>query len=181
MNVVTVQCNECGAPLEVPASTRFLTCAHCGSSLRLQRSGGAAFTEVLESLERVGAQTEEIRGDVETIKLQNELERLDREWEREERTLLPRDKHGRPIPISRSGSGAGAVGAVVVIAGGIIWTGMTLAMGAPGFFPAFGVVFCAAAALAMIGNSKRAARYRRRLADYEARRRELTRRLDAAR
>jgi len=74
---LALKCNNCGANLSVPPDTRYLTCSYCHSQLQVHASGGAAYTEVLD---RIDARTEHIAADVETIKLQNELEQLDREW-----------------------------------------------------------------------------------------------------
>ena len=77
MPVVSVSCNHCGAPLEVAESPRFVTCRHCGSRLKIEHGQGAAYTEVLEELQ---ATQREMADDIETLRLQNELERVDREW-----------------------------------------------------------------------------------------------------
>ena len=74
MKVISISCNHCGAPLDVPLKTRYLTCSFCESRLEVQQSGNAYFTSVLEAVSQ-------IEEDVGTIKLQNELERIDREWQ----------------------------------------------------------------------------------------------------
>ncbi len=51
MRLLSLTCNHCGAPLEVPAKTRFLTCNYCSSRLEVHRSGSAVHTEVLEAIE----------------------------------------------------------------------------------------------------------------------------------
>ena len=47
--VVSVNCNHCGAPLEVPQGTHFVTCQHCGARLQIHMNGGVVYTELLES------------------------------------------------------------------------------------------------------------------------------------
>jgi hypothetical protein len=69
--------NKCGGALDIPAAARFVTCTYCGSRLEVHRSGGAAYTEVLDAIEQ---RTERIAEDVGHIRFQNELEQLDREW-----------------------------------------------------------------------------------------------------
>lgn len=91
MKLLELNCNHCGAPLEVPVKTRFLTCNFCSSKLAVQRSESAAYTEVLEVLE---ARTEDIARDVEVLKLEQRLARLDRDWEHNRKRYLVRDKHG---------------------------------------------------------------------------------------
>ena len=77
MKLLALNCNHCGAPLEVPEKANYLTCTFCQTQLSVQRSGGAAYTEALEKLDE---RTEQIADDVEILKLQAELDRLDREW-----------------------------------------------------------------------------------------------------
>jgi hypothetical protein len=71
MTALTLTCNQCGASLEVPEETRFLTCTACSYRLEVHRSDDAAYTEVLEVTD--------------SAKLELELERLkaDRVTEKE--------------------------------------------------------------------------------------------------
>ena len=64
--LVTLTCAGCSAPVTVPADVRQFTCSHCGSSLRVEHSGGAVFTRELERLS----------SDVERLKLLEERRRL---------------------------------------------------------------------------------------------------------
>lgn len=77
METLSVRCNHCGAPLEVGASTRFVTCQFCHSPLEVKRTDSSIFTE---EVARIAENTEKMAGSLETIQIQNELERLDREW-----------------------------------------------------------------------------------------------------
>ena len=83
MKILTLACNECGAPLEVPAKTRFLTCTFCSSQLEVHHSGNAAYTEIKELAER----TDQLADDIKMLKQRSELESLDREW------LAAREQH----------------------------------------------------------------------------------------
>ena len=78
ITIITLSCNKCGAPLKVPAGTAYATCAHCGTSLQIHVGEGAYYTSVLESL---GASVNRIDQDVSAIRLQGELERLEKDWE----------------------------------------------------------------------------------------------------
>ena len=73
MKLLALNCNRCGAPLEVPQKAKFITCTFCQTQLSIQRSGGAAYTEALEEL---GERTEQLVDDVEVLKLQGELNRF---------------------------------------------------------------------------------------------------------
>ena len=68
MKILSLTCNHCGAPLEVPAKARFVTCTFCSSRLKITQEGNAAFTELLETLQDT---TREIQEDIQTIKNQS--------------------------------------------------------------------------------------------------------------
>ena len=78
MTPLKLTCNQCGAYLEVPEETRFLTCTDCSSQLEVHRSASTAYTEVLEANA--------------TAKRELELEKLDREWVEEI------EKHHSSVP-----------------------------------------------------------------------------------
>ena len=63
MNVVTLTCNHCGAPLEVPEGVNFFNCRFCSSRLAIEHSESAVYTRVLEELEQ---KTSEISQDLQT-------------------------------------------------------------------------------------------------------------------
>lgn len=149
MPLVSVRCQNCGAPLEVPPEARFLTCAHCSCQLEVHHSTSASYTTLLEKLDRNVSATAR---DVEVIKLQNELERLDREWQMEREGYMITGKYGRRYMPSRTGSLALGV---VMIGFGIFWMSIATSMRAPSFFPLFGLVFIGFAAYSGItGYSK---------------------------
>jgi DNA-directed RNA polymerase subunit RPC12/RpoP len=84
MQVQALSCNNCGAPLEVPPTTAFATCGHCGSRLAIKRTENAAYTEVLgnisQNTETISRHTGQMSNDLAAIRLQNELDRLERDW-----------------------------------------------------------------------------------------------------
>src|SRR4051812_45225470 len=89
--IMSVSCNHCGAPLEVSGTTNFLTCGYCGARLEVKRSGGAVYSEVLAAID---SRTQRIEQDVDTIKRQNEVERLDREWMMRREDYMTRNRDG---------------------------------------------------------------------------------------
>ena len=79
MNVMSILCQRCGAPLQIAdESVRFVTCAHCGTPLEIVREATQAHSRILEQIQ---AATSESAKTLKVIELQNDLERLDREWE----------------------------------------------------------------------------------------------------
>lgn len=110
MTLLSVSCNHCGAPLEISEETKFVTCRHCNRQLAVKHSDSAIFTEVLTQL---AERTADMADDLKIIQLQNDLERLDREWEVESSEYMIRGKNGhisRPSPLLFT-----AVGGVVIL------------------------------------------------------------------
>ena len=136
METQAISCNHCGAPLQVQATTRFVTCGHCGSNLRIERSKDAIFTEVLEDLRTTQS---EMAADLETLRLQNELERIDREWERESRRYEIVSENGRRSTPGTGSSIAAVLGGGAAVVFVIFWIKMSAEMGAPAVFPLFGI------------------------------------------
>jgi hypothetical protein len=90
--LLNLACNHCGASLDVPEGTRFLTCSYCSSKLQIEHSGGAWYTSVLDQIQK---NTEAVANDLDTVKLQDELEILDREMDMTCERYLSRDAKGK--------------------------------------------------------------------------------------
>lgn len=91
MELVPVNCNNCGAALDIGPGTHFITCGHCGSRLAVKRTAAAAYTEVLDRLER---KTDALAAKVNGLALLNEVERIDRDWEQEKEQYMILGKNG---------------------------------------------------------------------------------------
>lgn len=168
METVPVNCNNCGAPLEVAAGAHYATCGHCGARLAVRRTGSAASTEVLEKLDRT---TEKLADHLATLTRQNEVERVDREWEREQAGYLITGENGaRNLPTQR----AGVVIALIMGGFGLIWTAFAASF-APFPFPLFGLVFVGFAVYAGLLQVKSAGKLADAEARYHERRREALR------
>src|SRR4051794_21535805 len=121
--------------------------------------------------EKLGEQLAETR-------YQNELERIDREWQIEREKYMVPDRFGRRhVPTV----GGGLTGAVVIGVFGVFWTIMAFSItsGAPDegpfglvkvFFPLFGVVFTVFGVYMGIQAAGKAEAYNRAFAAYQARR-----------
>ncbi|HEX8916619.1 MAG TPA: hypothetical protein VF796_29985 [Humisphaera sp.] len=171
--VVSVACNHCGATLDVGGDTRFVTCQYCGSRLAVHRTGSAAYTEVLDELRQA---TRRLSDDVGTIKLQNELEALDREWAMRRDELMVDDGKGRRSVPTRVG--ATVAGAATVVFG-VFWTVMAANMEAGPIFFVFGVGFTLLGIVSAMRSATKAGEYEQAEQAYRRRRAELIRRLDA--
>jgi hypothetical protein len=109
MKIIPVLCQRCGAPLDVAdESVRFVTCAHCSTPLEIVREATQSHSRILE---QIHAATEDHGRRLKVIELQNELERLDREWEGQEVMIdgLLRSYEGRKdtlllaVPVAGAG------------------------------------------------------------------------------
>jgi hypothetical protein len=152
--ITSVTCNHCGAPLPIRPETRFLTCTYCGARLEVHRTGGALYTQVLESIDQ---RTQRIEQDVEAIRRQNEVERLDREWQMRREQLMVRGEDGGASIPSAVG---GLVGGLIAAAFGIFFAVTASRDGAPAIFPIFGVVFVLVGIGGAIASVGKAAQYR---------------------
>jgi hypothetical protein len=175
MKVTKVCCQGCGADLQIDETIRFVTCNYCNARLEVVHDKTVTHTKQLDKIERT---TEQLANNLKVIELQNDLERLDREWENQRNGLLVRGKDGNLTEPSAAGS---MVVGVIVIAFGIFWTVKASAMGAPGFFPLFGLVFIGFALFGMISGASKASQYRSEQAVYQGRRDALIARIDRER
>jgi DNA-directed RNA polymerase subunit RPC12/RpoP len=83
VDTVSVSCNECGAPLEVDETTRFVSCGYCSARLRVHHREGAHFTEVRRRVKAVEKNTKELRSEVESLRHAEAIRQLDDAWEKE--------------------------------------------------------------------------------------------------
>lgn len=135
MKLITVDCNACGAPLEVGRKTRFVTCRYCSKRLAIQHSDSSVYTEVLEEIKE---STDKISQDIGVIKLQNELEKLDREWLLERDGLMVTNRRGnRQLPSSPASTIVGSLVAILFV---FFFIRTASSMRAPAIFPLFGVL-----------------------------------------
>jgi hypothetical protein len=171
VKTVALSCGKCGAPLSVPDGTRYLTCTFCGSRLEVHHEGGAAFTAVLEEL---AATTGRLSQDVEGLKLERELERLDAEWEEERLRWCFRGEGGRWQEPSSEWAlvlGLGLFGAGVAA---VVWGWKVLGSWT---VPALGVALAGVGVVGAIRGGRRAEQYAAARDRYRTRRAELDRRL----
>lgn len=175
MKTERLACNNCGAPLDVPESARFVKCNHCDANLSIQRTAQATFTEQIEQLNQT---TDALRDQVESLTRQNELAAIDREWETQIREFMVSDKHGNKHLPTTTGS---VVGGVFVVCFGLFWMvfafGITSGspFGMARVFPLFGLIFIAFGVFAAVSSYKKAEGYRTAKRRYRQRRAEVLR------
>ena len=176
MKLFSLSCQHCGAPLEVPARVKQLTCQFCGTRLKVQQTGSAIYTEALEEITET---TSRIADNTDYIKLQNELERIDREWSHEKENFMVRGKDGQLSVPSRTAS---LVGGIVVVGFGILWTLFATGIAGAGFgragaiagiFPCFGLLFIGFGAFTCIHNYSKAGDFELRQRQYHQQRQKV--------
>lgn len=176
----SLNCNSCGAPIEVPSAARFVKCDHCSANLQVHRSGGATFTEAVEQLNETTADLAEQVG---RLTQQNELAELDRRWETERQSFMIQSKNGNTHWPTEASAW---VGGIVVIVFGSLWTilAFSITQSAPNFgpfaiakiaFPLFGLMFIGFGVFIAISSLQKAQNYRNAERNYPRRRDELMR------
>jgi DNA-directed RNA polymerase subunit RPC12/RpoP len=177
METQSVQCNHCGAPLEVGKATRFVTCQFCNSQLEVKRTESTVFTE---EIAKITQNTERMAGSLEVLELQNDLERLDREWAASNPVSF--NKNGQPV--EQTGRGGAAFGMAFAIFFAVIcfsMAGAASSFGAPGIFALVPVGMGIFAIVAAILGMGKANDYETRKSQYEQRRAVMAARLDSMR
>lgn len=123
MELETLSCNNCGAPVEVPRGVDYVTCAHCRSRLEVKRTETSAYTEVLDRLDERTARMAE---DLEAIRSDTEVEQIDREWQMEREKYLEHDEHGSSSVPSTGGVVAVVIVGVIAFVLVVVWLGSFL-------------------------------------------------------
>lgn len=174
MKITKVCCQGCGADLEVDESVRYVTCNYCDARLEIVHDKTVTHSRLLEKIER---QTEVMADDLKVIRLQNDLDKLDREWSMKSQSLMVTDKNGSKSVPSSVGSIAGGI---IAIVGGVIWMGFASSMGSPGIFPLFGLVIIGFGLVGMFHGAGKAQTYQKSKATMEREREKLLRQINEA-
>ncbi len=149
-----------------------MTCNFCGSKLEIIRDHSTTHSRVLDKIQK---RTNEIADDVRILKLQNQLEQLDRQWTQERSQYLITDKHGAKHEPGPFGS---VIMGVFAIGFGVFWMIGASAMPGGGIFPLFGLIFIGGAIFSMVNSTSKANQLQKRREVYEQRRESLLREID---
>ncbi|MGC4017429.1 MAG: hypothetical protein QM755_23385 [Luteolibacter sp.] len=169
--ITRICCQGCGADLDVREDVRFLNCNYCHAKLEVVREVSSTHTRVLEKIEQT---TDRIAGNLRVIELQNELERVDREWESKRQSLMMRGKHGS---VYRPSVATAVIGGGVPIVGGLIFAsfvgGHTM-----GYFPLIGLAFSCIGFMNLVSGLSKATELRDGKARYERLRDEILEKME---
>ncbi|MFZ4593244.1 MAG: hypothetical protein ACOYOF_03235 [Verrucomicrobiaceae bacterium] len=97
---LSVRCQHCGAPLSLSEGIPFVTCNFCKTELEVVRDADVTHTRVFREL---ASQTQDISDRLAVIEIQNEIDRLDREWDRWQEHTVHRKEDGTldfPSPVN---------------------------------------------------------------------------------
>ncbi len=213
MSQDTVSCNECGATLGITSQTKFVTCSRCDTTLTVVRTGTSIYTEknsggsdiatepVEKPFSQRRAERSELHRQSEINRIENELNRLDIDWDREkDRYMIAgygwNQRYGgiRQLPSKGMAMAMGVFGTLfgifwIVMAVGIT-SGFTFSFDneGPGIFsivrivfPLFGVIMVIAIIFWSRHIYKKADDYQRAEKKYQQRRNELLDELDEVR
>ncbi len=91
MQLETIACSNCGAPLQVPPSANFITCNHCQTSLAVHRNDSVSYTE---KIARIDKRSQQMAGELAHLRYNDELARIDREWITERQKYVWKGQNG---------------------------------------------------------------------------------------
>lgn len=160
VNLLSVRCHHCSAPLSVSESAKFVTCKHCGSDLAIKHTDSAVHTELLQA---VAESNEKISAHLERLNVHQEIEALDREWAMQKQEFDPAKKDGPTV---------------AKFAFLIFWTFLTVSM--PGHIAPFGIAMVVLMTLQIVGGQRRRQDFLQAESCYQSRRQELQQRLEAS-
>ncbi len=174
MKVTKVCCQGCGADLQIDETIRYVTCNYCNARLEIVHDTTVTHSRQLDKIQRT---TDHLAGKMKVLELQNDIERLDREWEKFREAVLPRDQTGQLCELH---AGPAAVLGILGIALGLILFVGTLMNQEFGWsllcLPVFAISIWI-----IKSSSKRAAAYQAQRFRYSSARRSLLHRLERAR
>jgi uncharacterized Zn finger protein (UPF0148 family) len=175
--LTSVRCQHCGAPLSLSEGIRFVTCNFCKSELEVVRDANTTHTKVLQQLID---KTEDISDRLTVIEVQQEIDRLDREWDKWQERHLDRRKDGSlaiPSQVNAVLIGLAGLGGLIILATGGIIASRHFGTGEM----AVGVCGAGVAILIALGQRAHYRRYQEVLLLYQNRRTVLLHKLSAAR
>ena len=167
MKLVSLSCNNCEAPLEIPESKEFIICSQCNTKQIVHKNENSVDSVVVEEMQ------EEIKDhakEIEIKKLQNELKQLDLQWHLKKENF--NSKYGTNI------SRKSVISIKVVhLIFGIIWTLIAIAANAPFIFPLVGAAFVLSGLYFIHSENLKLDNYNKNLSNYKIKRNQLLHKL----
>lgn len=120
--------------------------------------------------EQSTSNSDTLSDEVEYLRLEQDLTRLDRDWDRERERYMVQGRYGSRYLPSEGGS---VFMGILIVCFGIFWTISAASMGAPVFFPIFGVIFIIFGAVTSFTSFSKAGAYKEAERHYQERRQQL--------
>ena len=174
MKITKVCCQGCGADLQVDETIRFATCNYCHARLEIVHDPRVTHTRLLEE---IALNTGRSADRLHVLELQNDLERLEREWENEQARHLIFTGEGRrkALPTEFDNYALGAImGAVGIVA-------LPLSFFIGEWAPMWAMVLIASSLCLLYYSQKRATAYKKAEAAYKGRRYSVMQRMEEVR
>ncbi|MCW1885933.1 hypothetical protein OKA04_14435 [Luteolibacter flavescens] len=174
MKITRVRCLGCGADLEIEDSIRVFNCTYCHARQEITRDAAADHTRLLETIAR---NTGQAADSLSVLELQNDLDRMDRQWKHEENghKIFTGKNRPKALPTSFDNYAFGW------IMGGLGVIALPFSFFIGGGAPIWAVVLIAAAACMHVYAEKRASAYKKALSAYQGRRYKLMQRIEEIR
>lgn len=179
VNIRKICCQACGADLQIHEGIRYVTCNYCNARLEVVCNDSVTHTRLLDQIEKT---TQSMAGNLKVIELQNDLERLDREWQMEREKWLIRGKNGNLYEPSETSHVFGGFMAVCMGIGVMSFS----TIGSTSIFFSlfglvFGLVFVGMGLNSIVRGGDKASGYKSVLQTYEQRRSMLIQRIESER
>jgi DNA-directed RNA polymerase subunit RPC12/RpoP len=118
MDVQSLSCNNCGAPLEVSPNANYVTCSYCKARLAIKRNASTAYTEVLT---QIGENTGQMAGDLRFMRLKQQLQILDEHWQEQDQQFRQQQTTMQPkIESANKGNLSTRVYSIIALIIGIV-------------------------------------------------------------
>lgn len=82
MNLVSLSCKRCGAPLQINEDMEQLACGHCGAQMQVERGGGTISLQMVEALGSIRTGAVQTAAELALVRLEKELKQASYEAER---------------------------------------------------------------------------------------------------
>ena len=126
LSTEAVLCNQCGAQLPIEENTKFVICSFCNCQLKVRRSGGGVYSEIIEEIQQRQDHTD---NRVQILELENQLLKLEQEWDRTKKQFMIYPDKGKPyLPDERSEAGT-VIAVIAIIIGAFVFIGVASQIG----------------------------------------------------
>jgi len=132
VKVTKVACQSCGANLTLDDSIRFVTCGYCSAQLEIVHDSSTIHSKILEDIVK---RQNAVEAELNILRIEREIRRIERGWESYRQNLSSRAKDGSLVEPSTIGptlvwAFGWIIGLIIIIASGSNqqWFGLVLGL-----------------------------------------------------